>query len=109
MTQVTKLMPAYRIIQVTVQNQLVTQFQVINMCFQPLISTFNIYIDGCHKNPCFMFFANAARRKEVRKKTIGVGLEKLIKRGNKLPIQVAEGKKDLISHCKQRSWHQKLV
>ena len=38
-------------------------------------------------------FANAAPRKEVRKKTIGVGLEKMIKRGNKLAIQVAEGKK----------------
>ncbi|PVH33970.1 hypothetical protein PAHAL_8G111300 [Panicum hallii] len=34
-----------------------------------------------------------APRKEVRKKTIGLGLEKMIKRGNKLPIQVAEGKK----------------
>ncbi|KAG2620304.1 hypothetical protein PVAP13_3NG168482, partial [Panicum virgatum] len=34
-----------------------------------------------------------APRKEVRKKTIGVGLEKMIKRGNKLAIQVAEGKK----------------
>jgi hypothetical protein len=40
-----------------------------------------------------MLFANAAPRKEVRKKTIGLGLEKMIKRGNKLPIQVAEGKK----------------
>ncbi|PVH33849.1 hypothetical protein PAHAL_8G078900 [Panicum hallii] len=30
---------------------------------------------------------------EVRKKTIGLGLEKMIKRENKLPIQVAEGKK----------------
>jgi len=40
-----------------------------------------------------MLFANAAPRKEVRKKTIGVGLEKMIKRGNKLAIQVAEGKK----------------
>ncbi|KAG2571841.1 hypothetical protein PVAP13_7KG121921 [Panicum virgatum] len=34
-----------------------------------------------------------APRKEVCKKTIGVGLEKMIKRGNKLAIQVAEGKK----------------
>jgi hypothetical protein len=40
-----------------------------------------------------MLFANAAPRKEVRKKTIGLVLEKMIKRGNKLPIQVAEGKK----------------
>ncbi|XP_025806842.1 muscle M-line assembly protein unc-89-like [Panicum hallii] len=34
-----------------------------------------------------------APQKEVRKKTIGLGLEKMIKRGNKLPIQVAKGKK----------------
>jgi hypothetical protein len=63
------------------------------MCFQPLFCTFNIYICGCYKNSFCMLFVNAAARKEVRKKTIGIGLEKMIKRGNKLPIQVAEGKK----------------
>jgi hypothetical protein len=40
-----------------------------------------------------MFFDNVAPQRNVRKKTIGLGLEKLIKRGNKLVIQVAEGKK----------------
>jgi hypothetical protein len=40
-----------------------------------------------------LLFANAVRQKVVRKKTIGLGLERLIKRGNKMPIQVAEGKK----------------
>jgi hypothetical protein len=92
MTQMTKLMPVQRVIQLK-ENQLVTLFLVINMCFQPLFSTFNIYICGCYNYPFCMLFANAAPRKEVRKKTIGVGLEKMIKRGNKLPIQVAEGKK----------------
>jgi hypothetical protein len=42
-----------------------------------------------------MFFDNAAPQRNIRKKTIGLGLEKLIKRGNKLVIQVAEGKKRL--------------
>jgi hypothetical protein len=32
-------------------------------------------------------------RKEVHKKTMGHGVEKLIKRGNRLPINVAKGKK----------------
>jgi hypothetical protein len=35
----------------------------------------------------------AEPRREVRKKTIGLGLERLVKRGNRMPIQVAEGKK----------------
>ena len=32
-------------------------------------------------------------QKQVRKKTIGLGLERLVKRGNRMPIQVVEGKK----------------
>ncbi|XP_066396887.1 uncharacterized protein [Miscanthus floridulus] len=32
-------------------------------------------------------------QKQVCKKTIGLGLERLVKRGNMMPIQVAEGKK----------------
>ncbi|CAD6269983.1 unnamed protein product [Miscanthus lutarioriparius] len=32
-------------------------------------------------------------QKQVRKKTIGLGLERLVKRGNRMPIQVVEGQK----------------
>ena len=32
-------------------------------------------------------------QKQVYKKTIGLGLERLVKRGNRMPIQVVEGKK----------------
>jgi len=35
----------------------------------------------------------AVAQKQVRKKTIGLGLERLVKRGNRMPIQVVEGKK----------------
>jgi hypothetical protein len=61
--------------------------------FQSFLSPCIMYICCCSNYPYCLLFHNAAPRKEVRKQTMGHGLEKLIKRGNRLPIQVAEGKK----------------
>jgi len=63
------------------------------MCFQALVSPFNIYNCYCYNKTFLLLFANAAPQKNVRKKTIGHGLEKMINRGKKLAIEVAEGKK----------------
>jgi hypothetical protein len=75
------------------ENELVTWFQVNNMCFQTLFSPFSMILCYCYSNTCCLLFANAVHRKEVRKKTMGHGLEKMLNRGKKLAIQVAEGKK----------------
>jgi hypothetical protein len=67
---------------------------VLGKCtFQALFPPIHIYICYCYMTTLLLLFANAVRQKVVRKKTIGLGLERLIKRGNKMPIQVAEGKK----------------
>ena len=63
------------------------------MCFQALVSPFNIYNCYCYNKIFLLLFANAAPLKNVRKKTMGHGLEKMISRGKKLAIEVSEGKK----------------
>jgi hypothetical protein len=40
----------------------------------------------------YIFIGNAVPPRNVRKKTMGHGLERMIKQGNKMPIQVTEGK-----------------
>jgi hypothetical protein len=40
----------------------------------------------------YIFVGNAVPPRNVRKKTMGHGLERMIKRGNKMPIQVTKGK-----------------
>lgn len=40
-----------------------------------------------------LLFVNVAPKRNVRKKTMGHGLEKMLNRGNRLAIHVAEGKK----------------
>ena len=69
------------------------QFQVNNMCFQALVSPFNIYNCYCYNKTFLLLFANAAPQKNLLKKTMGHGLKKMISRGKKLAIEVAEGKK----------------
>jgi hypothetical protein len=60
---------------------------------QALFPATHIYSGYCYMNTLLLLFAIAVRRREPRKKTIGLGLERLVRKGNKLPIQVAEGKK----------------
>jgi hypothetical protein len=67
---------------------------VLGKCtFQALFPPIHIYICYCYMTTLLLLFANAVHQKVVHKKTIGLGLERLIKRGNKMPIQVVEGKK----------------
>lgn len=61
--------------------------------FQALVCSFNIYICYCYNNTILLLFANVAPKKNVHKKTMGHGLEKMLNRGNRLAIHVAEGKK----------------
>ncbi|XP_002489216.2 uncharacterized protein LOC8155611 [Sorghum bicolor] len=49
--------------------------------------------DNVHEEQACDLDQDVGRRKEVRKKSMGHGLEKLLKKGHKLPIEVAEGKK----------------
>ena len=63
------------------------------MCFHALVSPFNIYHCCCYNKTFLLLFANAAPQKNVRKKTMGHGLEKMINRGNKWAIKLAKGKK----------------
>jgi hypothetical protein len=67
---------------------------VLGKCtFQALFPPIHIYICYYYMTTLLLLFANVVHQKVVRKKTIGLGLERLIKRGNKMPIQVAKGKK----------------
>ena len=61
--------------------------------FQALVCSFNIYICYCYNNTILLLFANVGPKKNVRKKTMGYGLEKMLNRGNRLAIHVAERKK----------------
>ena len=63
------------------------------MCFQALVSPFIIYNWYYYNKTFLLLFTNAAPLKNVFKKTMGHGLEKMINRGKKLAIEVAEGKK----------------
>ena len=63
------------------------------MCFQALVSPFIIYNWYYYNKTFLLLFANVAPLKNVFKKTMGHGLEKMINRGKKLAIEVAEGKK----------------
>ena len=56
---------------------------------------FNVYNCNSYNNTFILFFVNPAPKKNVRNKTVGYGLEKYINRGNKLAIEVLEGKKRL--------------
>lgn len=60
---------------------------------QALLCPFNMYICYSYINTMLLLFVNVAPKKIVRKKTMGHGLEKMLNRGNRLAIHVAEGKK----------------
>jgi len=79
------------------------------MCFQALVSPFNIYNCYCYNKTFLLLFANAAPQKNVHKKTIGHGLEKMIIEERSWLSRWLKGRKDLRSHFKPRSWHQNVV
>ena len=58
-----------------------------------LVSLFNIYNCYCYNKTFLLLCADAAPKKNVRKRTLGHGLEKMLNKGKKLAIEVAPGKK----------------